>query len=53
MFDPAGTVLITGGTGALGALLARHLVQSTASAPCCWSAAAARPPTVRQSWWPS
>ncbi|GAB3844836.1 hypothetical protein GCM10027610_059980 [Dactylosporangium cerinum] len=25
-FDPAGTVLITGGTGALGALLARHLV---------------------------
>ncbi|MBE8520427.1 AMP-binding protein [Amycolatopsis sp. H6(2020)] len=24
--DPAGTVLITGGTGALGALLARHLV---------------------------
>ncbi|TVL87515.1 hypothetical protein CD790_33320 [Streptomyces sp. SAJ15] len=25
-FDPEGTVLITGGTGALGALLARHLV---------------------------
>ncbi|RSM69615.1 DNA-binding protein [Actinoplanes sp. ATCC 53533] len=25
-FDPAGTVLITGGTGALGAILARHLV---------------------------
>ncbi len=25
-FDPAGTVLMTGGTGALGALLARHLV---------------------------
>ncbi|MEU4473886.1 SDR family NAD(P)-dependent oxidoreductase [Micromonospora sp. NPDC023888] len=25
--DPAGTVLITGGTGALGALLARHLVE--------------------------
>ena len=25
-FDPAGTVLITGGTGVLGALLARHLV---------------------------
>ncbi|MFD9125702.1 type I polyketide synthase, partial [Kitasatospora sp. NPDC059571] len=25
-FDPDGTVLITGGTGALGALLARHLV---------------------------
>ncbi|WP_341720679.1 SDR family NAD(P)-dependent oxidoreductase [Micromonospora sp. FIMYZ51] len=25
-FDPAGTVLITGGTGTLGALLARHLV---------------------------
>ncbi|WP_117673243.1 type I polyketide synthase, partial [Micromonospora sp. MW-13] len=24
--DPAGTVLVTGGTGALGALLARHLV---------------------------
>ena len=26
LFDPTGTVLITGGTGALGALLARHLV---------------------------
>ena len=25
-FDPAGTVLLTGGTGALGALVARHLV---------------------------
>ncbi|MFT2017522.1 type I polyketide synthase, partial [Streptomyces sp. 796.1] len=25
-FDPDGTVLVTGGTGALGALLARHLV---------------------------
>ncbi|MFJ9950942.1 SDR family NAD(P)-dependent oxidoreductase [Kitasatospora sp. NPDC091207] len=25
-FDPAGTVLVTGGTGSLGALLARHLV---------------------------
>ncbi|WP_042375180.1 type I polyketide synthase, partial [Streptacidiphilus neutrinimicus] len=25
-FDPEGTVLVTGGTGALGALLARHLV---------------------------
>ena len=25
-FDPAGTVLVTGGTGALGALAARHLV---------------------------
>ncbi|MEH1101795.1 SDR family NAD(P)-dependent oxidoreductase [Micromonospora sp. CPCC 205561] len=26
LFDPAGTVLVTGGTGALGAELARHLV---------------------------
>ncbi|MEU6672280.1 SDR family NAD(P)-dependent oxidoreductase [Streptomyces sp. NPDC046727] len=26
-FDPAGSVLITGGTGVLGALVARHLVQ--------------------------
>ncbi|MFD8294550.1 polyketide synthase dehydratase domain-containing protein, partial [Streptomyces lavendulae] len=26
LFDPEGTVLITGGTGTLGALLARHLV---------------------------
>ncbi|MEU4380149.1 SDR family NAD(P)-dependent oxidoreductase [Micromonospora echinofusca] len=26
LFDPAGTVLVTGGTGALGAALARHLV---------------------------
>ncbi|MFI1660048.1 SDR family NAD(P)-dependent oxidoreductase, partial [Streptomyces sp. NPDC020472] len=26
VFDPEGTVLITGGTGALGSLLARHLV---------------------------
>ncbi|MBE1495322.1 acyl transferase domain-containing protein/acyl-CoA synthetase (AMP-forming)/AMP-acid ligase II/acyl carrier protein [Amycolatopsis lexingtonensis] len=26
--DPAGTVLITGGTGALGALVARHLVRA-------------------------
>ncbi|MFG1780774.1 type I polyketide synthase, partial [Micromonospora sp. NPDC049048] len=26
LFDPAGTVLITGGTGTLGATLARHLV---------------------------
>ncbi|RSN71057.1 type I polyketide synthase, partial [Actinomadura sp. WAC 06369] len=25
-FDPAGTVLVTGGTGSLGALVARHLV---------------------------
>ncbi|MEU3188691.1 type I polyketide synthase, partial [Streptomyces sp. NPDC006923] len=28
-FDPAGTVLITGGTGGLGALFARHLVVSS------------------------
>ncbi|WP_309115034.1 SDR family NAD(P)-dependent oxidoreductase, partial [Saccharothrix sp.] len=28
LFDPSGTVLITGGTGALGADLARHLVQT-------------------------
>ena len=34
-FDPAKTVLITGGTGALGTLLARHLVTSTASRSCC------------------
>ncbi|MFS8104568.1 SDR family NAD(P)-dependent oxidoreductase [Lentzea alba] len=27
-FDPEGTVLITGGTGALGSLLARHLVET-------------------------
>ncbi|MFE3767909.1 SDR family NAD(P)-dependent oxidoreductase [Streptomyces sp. NPDC059122] len=26
VFDPAGTVLVTGGTGVLGALVARHLV---------------------------
>ncbi|MEU1013999.1 type I polyketide synthase, partial [Streptomyces sp. NPDC005890] len=26
-FDPAGSVLVTGGTGALGALVARHLVE--------------------------
>ncbi|WUI04265.1 SDR family NAD(P)-dependent oxidoreductase [Spirillospora sp. NBC_00431] len=26
LFDPAGTVLVTGGTGTLGGLLARHLV---------------------------
>ncbi|MFD7507689.1 SDR family NAD(P)-dependent oxidoreductase [Streptomyces sp. NPDC059850] len=26
MFDPEGTVLVTGGTGSLGALVARHLV---------------------------
>ena len=26
---------------------------STAPGTCCWSAAAARPPTARQSWWPS
>ena len=35
-----GTVLITGGTGGLGALLARHLAQPRPRA-CCWSAAAA------------
>ncbi|WP_314254089.1 type I polyketide synthase, partial [Streptomyces kutzneri] len=27
-WDPAGTVLVTGGTGGLGALLARHLVEA-------------------------
>ena len=45
--DPDGTVLITGGTGGLGALLARHLVPSTASATCCSPAAAAR---TRRAW---
>ena len=29
-------MLITGGTGTLGGLVARHLVPSTASATCCW-----------------
>ena len=38
---PRATVLITGGTGGLGALVARHLVEATAPATCSWSAAAA------------
>ena len=33
LFDPAGTVLITGGTGALGAALARHLVTAARRPP--------------------
>ena len=36
-----GTVLITGGTGGLGALLARHLVERARRPPACCSRAAA------------
>ena len=43
-FDPDGTVLITGASGVLGGLVARHLATVTARAGCCWSAAAARLP---------
>ena len=48
--DPDGTVLITGGTGALGAAgrpPPGH--RGTASATCCWSAAAARRPGRRRA----
>ncbi|MEK8104261.1 hypothetical protein NKG94_02310 [Micromonospora sp. M12] len=38
----AGTVLITGASGGLGGLLARHLVSAYGCASCCCSAAAAR-----------
>ena len=50
VLDPDGTVLVTGGTGALGALVARHLVAGTACGTCCWSAAAAPTPPAPPSW---
>ncbi len=40
-FDAHGTVLVTGGTGGLGALLARHLVVSARGAP---------PPARQPAW---
>ena len=43
-FDPDGTVLITGGTGALGGLLARHLVTRHGVPP----PAAGQPPRPRR-----
>ena len=33
--DPDGTVLITGGTGTLGGLVARHLVTEHGVGTCC------------------
>ena len=33
-------MLVTGGTGTLGALVARHLVTAHGVRSCCWSAAA-------------
>ncbi len=33
-FDPEGTVMITGGTGALGAMIARHLIERRRAAEC-------------------
>ena len=35
-WDAEGTVLITGGTGALGGLLARHLVENCGVRICSW-----------------
>ncbi len=51
--DPQGTVLITGGTGRLGALVARHLATVHGARHCCWRAAAGRTRRARVSWWPS
>ncbi|WP_205371519.1 type I polyketide synthase [Streptomyces tsukubensis] len=39
-----GTVLVTGGTGTVGGLLARRLAPTTVCAICCWSAGAAAGP---------
>ena len=64
-FDPDGTVLVTGGTGALGALLARHLVERGArklvlvsrrgpEAPGADELVACSPSTAaRRSRWPA
>ena len=46
-FDPGGTVLITGGTGGLGALLARHLAGDHGAGGFCSSVAAVRRPMAR------
>ncbi len=52
--DPARNVLITGGTGTLGGMLARHLVTER-GAPAPAAARPARPPTrpERPSWPPN
>ena len=42
--DPDGTVLITGGTGTLGAITARHLVATGRPGTWSWSPGAARSP---------
>ena len=46
----AGTVLITGGTGGLGAVVAKHLAAHHGVRTCCWSAVAGRRPRARVSW---
>ena len=45
-----GTVLITGGTGMLGGLVARHWSQSMASVICCWPAAGGQTPRAPGSF---
>ncbi|MEK8173833.1 hypothetical protein NKH77_47550 [Streptomyces sp. M19] len=52
-FDPAGTVLVTGATGVLGSLVARHLVTRHGCGTCCSPAAAGPPPPARPSWSPN
>jgi len=45
----AGSVLVTGGTGTLGGLVARHLVAAHGSGAWSWPPGRARPPRVRRS----
>ena len=47
--DPRGTVLITGGTGRLGGLLARHLVQAIVLAAWSWPVVGVWRPRVPRS----
>nr|WP_168525178.1 KR domain-containing protein [Streptomyces sp. RPA4-2]QIY60506.1 KR domain-containing protein [Streptomyces sp. RPA4-2] len=52
-WDPEGTVLITGGTGFLGALVARHLVTRHAVRGLVLASRRAPTPRARAAWWPN
>lgn len=51
--DPAGTVLVTGGTGGLGALIAKHLVTAHGVRHLLLAGGAVAPPTARPNWKPN
>ena len=51
--NPEGTVLITGGTGGLGALVARHLASEHGARHLLLASRRGREARAPRSWWPS